>query len=140
LLRQSVNADYEGRLYNFLRPMKIGCLNYENVKELVCKPMKKMNIEFENETDISKSIWEFTKGHPSIVQKLCQRLLDQLDEKRKRSIKMEYLENISRIGHKRKLKLSSSYTAVGFYEKLEWKKLPKNKQVAKENVLMEKVL
>jgi len=93
ILREAVH-DSTGRLYNFPKVKKIGFLNFENVKELVTRPLKEMNIELVNEEYIVEKIWFFTMGHPNIVQKICARLIKDLDLKRERRISPHDVENV----------------------------------------------
>jgi hypothetical protein len=43
--------------------------------------MKQLEIELADETEIVRRIYNFTSGHPNVVQRLCRRLIERLNEK-----------------------------------------------------------
>jgi hypothetical protein len=67
-------------LFNFPNKMVIGCLNFASVEELVVEPMKRLEIRLVNEKEVVSRIYDFTSGHPNVVQRLCQRLVRRLNE------------------------------------------------------------
>lgn len=73
-------------LFNFANEMLIGCLDFPAVEELVTRPMKQLEIELADEAEIVQHIWDFTSGHPNIVQRLCQRLIVRLNERQGRRL------------------------------------------------------
>jgi hypothetical protein len=48
--------------------------------------MKQLEIELTNEAAIIQRIWDVTSGHPNVVQRLCQRLILRLNERRDRRL------------------------------------------------------
>jgi AAA domain len=66
-------------LFNFANEMLVGCLKFHAVQELIVRPMQHLEIELTNESEIVRRIWEFTSGHPSVIQRLCQRLISRLE-------------------------------------------------------------
>lgn len=65
-------------LFNFVKVMRLGPLDYHAVEELVVKPMKQLEIFLTDEGAITRRIWDVTSGHPAVVQRLCDRLVTRL--------------------------------------------------------------
>jgi hypothetical protein len=76
-------------LFNFANEMLLGLLDFGAVEELVTRPMKQLEIEMVNEKAIVDSIWAFTSGHPNVVQRLCHRLVERLNEQSTRRIAVD---------------------------------------------------
>jgi hypothetical protein len=81
--------DTNGPLFNFANEMLLGPLNYADVKEIVTRPMNQLEIKIVDEAAITKQIYDFTSGHPNIVQRLCRHLIDRLNERGNRYITLE---------------------------------------------------
>ncbi|HMH10805.1 MAG TPA: AAA family ATPase [Candidatus Nitrosopolaris rasttigaisensis] len=77
LLRETLR-DSSSPLYNFGVEMLIGRLDEHAVEQLVTQPMKQLEIELVDEKAIVADIWNFSSGHPNIVQRLCHRLIESL--------------------------------------------------------------
>ena len=78
--------DADSPLFNFCNEMLIGRLDYRAVGELVTKPFKQLEIELVNEQELVQRIYDFSSGHPNVVQRLCQRLVEQLNERQTRQL------------------------------------------------------
>jgi hypothetical protein len=81
-------------LYNFANEMLVGRLNFPAVEELVSRPMKQLEIELADETEIVQRIWDFTSGHPNVVQRLCQRLIVRLNRRGDRCLTLDDVKAI----------------------------------------------
>jgi hypothetical protein len=81
-------------LFNFANVIVLGPLDYRSVAELVTLPMKQLDIELENEQMFVKRIYEFTSGHPNVVQRLCHRLIARLNQQDSRRIALEDLNAV----------------------------------------------
>jgi hypothetical protein len=81
--------DPESPLFNFANEMLLGPLEFRAVEELVTRPMKQLEIELVEEKVIVDRIWAFTSGHPNIVQRLCRRLIERLNERIPRCITLD---------------------------------------------------
>jgi len=81
--------DPKSSLFNFANEMLLGPLNFHAVEELVTRPMKQLEIELVDEKAIVDCIWAFTSGHPNVVQRLCRRLIERLNERGTRRIMLE---------------------------------------------------
>ncbi|GEM_PF-2730319 len=86
--------DSTSPLYNFPNEIVLGALDKQAVKELVTRPMHQLMLEFENATDIVDNIYEFTAGHPNVVQRLCHRLIDRLNKTNSRKITLSDIKAV----------------------------------------------
>jgi hypothetical protein len=66
-------------LYNFANKLPVGHLDDRAVRELILQPMHDLEIELEEEDKIVERIWNFTAGHPNVIQRLCQRLVMRIN-------------------------------------------------------------
>ena len=78
--------DANSPLFNFANIMTIGRLDFHAVEELITRPMHQLAITLLPELEIVQTIWEFTSGHPNIIQRLCQRLIRLLNQRQNRQI------------------------------------------------------
>jgi len=81
--------DPKSPLFNFVNEILLGPLDYRAVEELVTRPMKQLEIELVDEKAIVDRIWDFTSGHPNVVQRLCRRLIERLNEQDTRRITLD---------------------------------------------------
>jgi hypothetical protein len=86
--------DPKGPLFNFANEILLGPLDFVAVEELVTLPMKELYIHLEDESAIVRRIYNFTSGHPNIVQRLCSRLIDRLNELGSRSISLDDIDSV----------------------------------------------
>lgn len=89
---QSELTNANSPLFNFANEMIIGRLDFHAVVELVTQPMKQLEIRLIEEAQIVSAIWEFTSGHPNIIQRLCQRLIKLLNQRQNRQITPEDIQ------------------------------------------------
>jgi serine/threonine protein kinase len=87
-LREALR-DSTGPLFNFANEILLGPLDFRSVEELVTRPMKQLEIELEDEKAIVNHIWTFTSGHPNVVQRLCRRLIERLNEQGVRRVTLD---------------------------------------------------
>jgi hypothetical protein len=66
-----------GPLFNFAGRVNLGRLEYRAVQELVTVPMAQMEIDLPDAVTVVDLIWKYTSGHPNVVQRLCQRLVER---------------------------------------------------------------
>ena len=83
---QEALRDADGPLFNFANEVRLGCLEFSAVNELVTRSMKQLEIELVDEPTVVRQIYDFTSGHPNVVQRLCRRLIDRLGERGNRRI------------------------------------------------------
>ncbi len=76
-LREALR-DSTSPLFNFVKVVRLGPLDYHAVEELIVKPMKQLEIVLTDEGAITRRIWNVTSGHPAVVQRLCDRLVTRL--------------------------------------------------------------
>ncbi len=86
--------DPRGPLFNFANEMLLGPLDLRATEELVTRPMKQLEIELVNEQAIVHQIYDFTSGHPNIVQRLCHRLIQWLNDQSTRQINPDHVITI----------------------------------------------
>jgi len=72
--------DSESPHFNFANEIVVGRLEPLAVRELVTRPMRQLDLSFTEEDEIVRLIYEFTSGHPNVVQRLCKRLIERLNE------------------------------------------------------------
>jgi len=87
-LRETLR-DPKSPLFNFVNEILLGPLDFRAVEELVIRPMKLLEIELIDEKSIVERIWDFTSGHPNVVQRLCSRLIQRLNKQGIRRINLE---------------------------------------------------
>jgi stalled ribosome rescue protein Dom34 len=63
-------------------------------EELITRPLKQLEINLERDTKIVQRIWNFTSGHPNVVQRLCQRLVVQLNQRGDRYLTLSDVETV----------------------------------------------
>lgn len=84
-LREAL-ADSRSPLFNFANEIILGPLDYRAITELVTEPMAQLEIKLENKEKIVRQIYDFTSGHPNVVQRLCDRLIQRLNDRGDRQI------------------------------------------------------
>lgn len=87
-LREALK-DSTSPLFNFANEILLGPLDSRAVEELITQPMRKLEIDLVDEAEIVQRIYTFTSGHPSVVQHLCRRLIEQLHERDARCITLD---------------------------------------------------
>ena len=118
MLRDALR-DPKSPLFNFANEILLGHLGYRAVEELVTRPMKQLEIELAEEKTIVNRVWAFTSGHPNIVQRLCRRLIEQLNEQDTRRIAIDDVDAvIGDPGFQRDDFLSTYWEAATSLEKI----------------------
>jgi hypothetical protein len=92
-LRSALHND-TSPLFNLVNETILGPLEYLAVEKLVTRPMQSMGIVLLDEKNIVKHIWEFTSGHPNIVQRLCYRLVLLLNKENSREIDLNMVNRV----------------------------------------------
>ena len=90
----SVLQDPASPLFNLASKMLLGPIDYVAVEELVTRPMRQMEIELVNAQTVVDCIFEFTSGHPSVVQRICCRLVERLSEQDARRISLTSVNEV----------------------------------------------
>jgi tetratricopeptide (TPR) repeat protein len=81
--------DSASPLFNFANETILGPLSFCAVEELVTRPMEQLEIELTDTTTIVRRIYDFSSGHPNVVQRLCRRLIERLNEQSTRCITVD---------------------------------------------------
>jgi len=86
--------DPAGPLYNLANELLLGPLEKTFVDELISSPMKQLEIELVDKQKIIQMIYDFTSGHPNVVQRLCRRLIEQLSKQSAHRITLEDVNDV----------------------------------------------
>ncbi len=86
--------DSASPLFNFTNRILLGRLEYAAVEELVTAPLAELEIELTHPEEMVKRIWAFTSGHPNVVQRLCRRLIERVNEQTDRRITLDDLHYV----------------------------------------------
>ena len=81
-------------LFNFSDEIILHPLDYNSVEELVTQSMKQLGIQLAQRDQILLRIFELTSGHPNIVQRLCRRLVENVNQKNTRVIDLQAVEDV----------------------------------------------
>ena len=81
-------------LFNFANMVLVGHLNPRAARELIIQPMRDLEIELEDEDKIVERIWNFTAGHPNVIQRLCQRLVMRINGYHRLRLSMDDVEMV----------------------------------------------
>jgi len=90
-LRSAV-LDSTSPLFNFVNVHFLGPLTKPAVEQLVLGPMRKLEIRFVQESEITNRIFDFTSGHPNVIQYFCARLIERLNRLGKRQLDLDDVE------------------------------------------------
>jgi hypothetical protein len=117
-LRQALR-DPSSPFFNFVNEILLGPLNRQDVNDLVTRPMKQLEIEFVDEQEIVNCVWDFTSGHPNVVQRLCRRLVERLNDQGTRRITLEDVQAVTNDpGFQREDFLSTYWERATLLEKI----------------------
>ncbi len=92
---QKALRDADSPLFNFANEVRLGRLEVSAVNELVTRSMRQLEIELVDESAIVRQIYDFTSGHPNVVQRLCRRLIDRLGDRDDRRITSDDVKAIT---------------------------------------------
>lgn len=81
-------------LFNFVTRIPLGPLDFNAVEELITRPFQQMEIGFSDEKEVVRRCFEFTSGHPNIVQRLCARLVTALNHHNARQITLHDVDEV----------------------------------------------
>lgn len=86
--------DPSSPFFNFANEMLIGRLDVGSVEELVTQPMQQLEVEVVDTPAVIHRIYDFTSGHPNVVQRLCRRLVERLNHMSTRCITLDDVNDI----------------------------------------------
>jgi hypothetical protein len=84
-LRETIR-DSSSPFFNFADELTVGPLDSRAAEELIIRPMKQLEVSLIKEKEIAHQIYEFTSGHPNIIQRLCRRLVERIGKLERRRI------------------------------------------------------
>jgi GAF domain-containing protein len=94
-LREALR-DPTSPLFNLVNEMRLGPLEPRDVRELVTRPLKQLEIQLVDEAAIVDRVYDFTSGHPNVVQRLCHRLVGRINERGTHRIALDDLNEVIR--------------------------------------------
>jgi hypothetical protein len=80
--------------FNFCNLMQLSYLSADEARRVVTDPMQEMGITLA-ENKLPDRIVELAAGHPNIVQYICQKLIERINQRRERLITRDDLNAIS---------------------------------------------
>ncbi len=87
--------DANSPLFNFFGlNIRLSFLDYASVNKLVVEPLSDMQIDLLEPTSMLDAIFQATSGHPFLVQRLCQGLVQAISRGRTRVITPVHLEAV----------------------------------------------
>jgi predicted AAA+ superfamily ATPase len=82
-------------LYNFTTRIPLKLLNDDEVAELVTRPMRDLQIELQQPEQITQKVFDFSAGHPAVVQYICRRLIILINQDHRRQITPADVDNVT---------------------------------------------
>ena len=76
-------ADPSSSFFNFVTPVYLGLLDSETTVRIVTDPMRLVGVTLEAES-LATTIYEYTSGHPNLIQYVCRECLRRLSRQRTR--------------------------------------------------------
>lgn len=86
--------DSSSPLFNFANEMLIGRLDLRAVEELITQPMRQLEMELLDPPAIVRRIYDFTSGHPNVIQRLCRRIIERLNTTTARLVSLESVNSV----------------------------------------------
>ncbi|MEW5717437.1 MAG: AAA family ATPase, partial [Chloroflexota bacterium] len=86
---KTLNASlHDARLsfFNFCNLMPLTYLSPEEARRVVIDPMQEMGISLHEDGDLADQIVTLAAGHPNMVQYVCQKLIERINQRRERVI------------------------------------------------------
>jgi starch synthase len=96
ILREASHDD-TSPLFNLFNEFLLERLGFDDVSELVTRPFQQLEIKLVDKDAIVRRIYDITSGHPNVVQRLCRRLIERLNEKQKQGVRQITLDDVNRI-------------------------------------------
>jgi hypothetical protein len=81
--------------FNFCNLIPLTYLKPDEARRVVVEPMQEMGITLEDGGQLADEIVDLAAGHPNIVQYICQKLIERINERRERHISRADLRAVS---------------------------------------------
>jgi hypothetical protein len=91
---REATRDSHSPLFNFADEIILHPLEIHSIEELVVRSMQQLDIELVEKAEIIETIFLFTSGHPNIVQRLCHRLIENMNQKGLRRITLSLVNEV----------------------------------------------
>jgi len=82
--------------FNFCNRMVLSYLRPEEARRVVTDPMHEMGVVLEEDGDLAAQIIDYAACHPNMVQYLCQKLIERINQRRERLIRRSDVESVGR--------------------------------------------
>lgn len=93
-LRESLRDPFSP-LFNFANELWLGPLDFHSASELVTRPLAQLNIAIEETRTVIQHIYDFSSGHPNIIQRLCQRLVEIINTQNSRLVTVDTVNMVT---------------------------------------------
>jgi hypothetical protein len=80
--------------FNFCNRMVLSYLTREEARRVVVDPMQEMGITLEEDGNVAERVIDYAACHPNMVQYICQRLIERINQRRERLIRRSDVETI----------------------------------------------
>jgi hypothetical protein len=74
--------------------VRLSFLDYASVNKLVVEPLSDMQIDLSDPATMLDTIFNATSGHPYLVQRLCQGVVQAISRRRVRVVEPEHIEAV----------------------------------------------
>jgi photosystem II stability/assembly factor-like uncharacterized protein len=81
--------------FNFCNLITLSYLTPAEARRVVVEPMQEMGITLDSDGDLADHIVDLAAGHPNIVQYICQKLIERINQRRDRHIQHDDLKALS---------------------------------------------
>jgi len=81
-------------LFNFCNTIRLSYLTERDARRMIQEPMSSMGVLFESPDEILDGITALSSCHPNVVQNICRLLIDRVNARGERTIRMQDLEAV----------------------------------------------
>jgi len=105
------NPNWSEYLVHYER-FKVGYLNHEDSLQLITRPTEDFRLKYAKE--VADKLYNYTDGHPALIQLLCNRIVDISNKNMDSTITMEIVDNVvQKVAEDKEL-----YPALVFWKQL----------------------
>lgn len=103
--------------FNFVASVKVGLLDKKTAAQIVVEPMQLVGTLLREEEKITSIIYEWTSGHPSLIQFVCLKSLEKLNETNSRELNDTIVSEIVSSTEFRDKYLETFWSQSSYFEK-----------------------
>jgi hypothetical protein len=86
--------DSNSPFFNFVKEIRLGYLLPEYTSEILTRPLSQLAIRMESPTEFLARVYQFTAGHPNLVQIIGDKLIGRLAKREERQL---YLKDLAQL-------------------------------------------